>query len=408
MDKMYRERIIEVSEGILTPLEDVLRKNHKVKCYSTKYKCDVWSSLLSVEGSKNSSFHGLQSIIDKTQYMVDNFFKGDLIPLEEIKTTHQRVKCYSITFECDVMINISSVLSGYWYDCQSVIDKDKFYGRKLKEKGLILKDKITKRHTFVKCYSIKYKCDIKVSIHNILNNMEYDFRSIIDKTQYMVDNFFKGDLIPLEEITFSRQKVKCYSTKYKCDVIIPIGGYLTRVSYEHDFMSIINKTQYVIENYLRGDLIPLEKVTRRTQKLKCYSNTLKSNITVHLEGIFNGQWYLTGWFHEFVVKYPDMVAYLYFIKLTSTQESFYKIGITRRKNKERYKDYKRKGYNVEEIKWVVSTCKDVYITEQKILLEFRCATKPKVSFDGQTEIVKYDEKILNMMTEIKKIKESLL
>lgn len=323
---------------------------------------------------------------------------GLVIPLEPIKSRMVTIRGYSIEYKCSVLLNIDGIMSGKWIDFRSIIYKTQYFINTYCRSGEIIPlGQIDKRMSKVICYSEKFNCDVLVDVNHIMRGGWIDFSNIIDKTQYFIDNYCRdGLLVPLEKIKKRKSKIKCYSKEFNCNVLVSIhhimgGGWI-------DFKSIIDKTQYFIDNYCRdGLLVPLEPITKSVSKVKCYSKELNSEILVSVRDVIKGNWVISGWFHNMAKKNPNRISYLYVVQLSYNSESFYKVGVTTIKNKKRYKGYGK--YEVtKELIWVEDTASNISKLEIKILRECKINYTPKYNFDGKTEIVDiFKIKSLNLL-----------
>lgn len=102
---------------------------------------------------------------------------------------------------------------------------------------------------------------------------------------------------------------------------------------------------------------------------------------------YNGQYSYE--FFENNVDIANSLGYLYFVKLTSKNECFYKIGITRISVKERLRKLSY-IYDIKVLGIATGTVRYIYTMEQKFLQvykEFRYV--PKTDFAGITECFKF-------------------
>jgi hypothetical protein len=95
--------------------------------------------------------------------------------------------------------------------------------------------------------------------------------------------------------------------------------------------------------------------------------------------------YYTSKFFENNEQIANSIGYLYFIKCSNIDETFYKIGITRLSVEQRLMKIEQK-YNVEKVKIVKGTMKYVYEMEKKFKKEYKkFSYKPLENFAGKNE-----------------------
>ena len=99
----------------------------------------------------------------------------------------------------------------------------------------------------------------------------------------------------------------------------------------------------------------------------------------------------SGWSRtDFVRRSLDGTATLYIIKMFLDDEVFYKVGITGKSVKERFRDKARYPYLYEIIKEVSGPADKIYALENKILRETKdFLYTPRLKFAGHTEIRDY-------------------
>lgn len=95
-------------------------------------------------------------------------------------------------------------------------------------------------------------------------------------------------------------------------------------------------------------------------------------------------------------KHPEMknvASNVYFINLKNKKENFYKIGITRKKWKIRFRAI---PYKFKLIKFKQDTLYNCYLLEKKLKKEFiKYRYRPKVYFHGVAECFKFDNKTVS-------------
>lgn len=84
-------------------------------------------------------------------------------------------------------------------------------------------------------------------------------------------------------------------------------------------------------------------------------------------------------------KAKKIKCYLYLIKLSNEDETFYKVGISRRPKK-RFSDLKRHGFNLEKIQMSLSNLLNSVTMESKVLRKFKSFKyRPVTDMHGHTE-----------------------
>lgn len=87
--------------------------------------------------------------------------------------------------------------------------------------------------------------------------------------------------------------------------------------------------------------------------------------------------------------YANIPAYLYFIKFSNNEETFYKVGVTIKPISKRFYGKVYKQYNLEIISEVKTDMLDAYKKENQFKLNFnKYKYLPKQTFSGHTECFK--------------------
>lgn len=94
-----------------------------------------------------------------------------------------------------------------------------------------------------------------------------------------------------------------------------------------------------------------------------------------------------GWYTPKNAVDANNICYLYTIKLTSNEETFYKIGITDNLIRRHNRIHNESGYNVEIIESIISTKYDCNLLEKLLLKNKQRKSKyiPEIKFIGWTE-----------------------
>lgn len=204
-------------------------------------------------------------------------------------------------------------------------------------KPILLKDK----YGILSCSKASLPLTYRPTIKTALNPTEYFMAQLKEKYPKIAEQ-----ITPASEYKAMKQKM-LFETKFGLVSVVPdslIRGDSPSVR------SAVNRKEYMYNQlkYLYGDQYDFEILSTNRHDGKCILICpIHGRVEIDNDYIFSGCGCIecnTGWTKS---------TSLYVIKLTHEKESFYKLGITYRKENgelRRYKDYRKLGYHIDVIK----------------------------------------------------------
>lgn len=249
-------------------------------------------------------------------------------------------------------------------------------------------------------------------------------RSAIDKTEYTINRFIEKHGNRYDYSSFEYKTAKSDST-----IICKKHGGFRRSANDHlngcgcpkckgeefrerimsNTEDFINKAKPVHNGFFSYDKVDyksaIEKVTITCPLHGDFEQTPNS----HLHGYGCYDCSRLGFKRDEldIDKAKKIKCYLYLIKLSNKDETFYKVGISRRPKK-RFYDLKRHGFNLEKVQMVFGNLLDSVTIESKVLREFKCFKyMPVTEMHGYTECFTKDlpiKEVKQYIEELKNIK----
>ena len=236
-----------------------------------------------------------------------------------------------------------------------------------------------------------WECGLELRANNRVNNAKLKFK---ERASHIHNNKYNYELV---EYTGTRNKI---------DIICPIHGVYSQIANEHlrgkgcikcyrDSQFSDTESFIASSKLVHGDTYDYSEVKYINNKTKVtiicpVHGSYMTSPSIHLKGSdcplcanqLNIGWSRTGFIQK-CIKNNSGLGILYILECFNDKEKFFKIGITSRSIKERYKSKSEMPYAYSVIKEIVGDAAYIYDLETKLHnLNKEYKYIPLIPFDG--------------------------